>query len=100
LARVLYDHQDDTVRTLLTKVHEALPEGGRLVVSEPMAGDTKPERAGDAYFAVYTLAMGTGKTRKPAEVAALMRDAGFAGVTHHKTHRPFVTSVLSGVRST
>ncbi len=99
LVRVLYDHQDDTVRALLSKVHAALPEGGRLVVSEPMAGEARPERAGDAYFAIYTMAMGTGKTRKPSDVAALMNEAGFDAVTHHKTHRSFVTSVLSGVRA-
>lgn len=100
LVRVLYDHEDHTVGSLLRKVHNALPEGGRLIVSEPMAGDQRAERAGDAYFAIYTLAMGTGKTRKPSEVADLMRDAGFRKVSHHRTYRPFVTSVLSGVKAT
>lgn len=98
LVRVLYDHQDDTVQALLAKIHAALPVGGRLVVSEPMAGEAVPERAGDAYFAVYTMAMGTGKTRKPSQIEALLRDAGFASIKHHRTYRPFVTSVLSAVR--
>ena len=37
LVRVLYDHQDDTVRALLAAAYVALPPGGRLIVSEPMA---------------------------------------------------------------
>ncbi|CAN0324595.1 unnamed protein product, partial [Chrysoparadoxa australica] len=46
LIRVLYDHSDDTVRALLAKVRDALPEGGRLIVSEPMGGGARPDKAG------------------------------------------------------
>ncbi|MEO1612975.1 MAG: methyltransferase, partial [Pseudomonadota bacterium] len=35
LIRVLYDHEDATVRDLLRRVFEALPPGGRLLGSEP-----------------------------------------------------------------
>jgi hypothetical protein len=45
LVRVLYDHSDDTVRMLLAKVHAALPDGGRLIVAEPMSGGQTPIRA-------------------------------------------------------
>jgi demethylspheroidene O-methyltransferase len=99
LVRVLYDHSDDTVRALLTAVYNALPTGGLVVVSEPMAGGEQPTRAGNAYFAVYTLAMGTGKTRSPAEVQNLLTEAGFASVRHRPTRRAFVTSVVTGVKS-
>ena len=95
LNRVLYDHADETVRLLLSRVCRALPKGGRIVISEPMLGDRAPERAGDAYFAVYTAAMGTGRTRSPAEIGALLMDTGFTAVKHHPTHRRFVTSVVS-----
>jgi demethylspheroidene O-methyltransferase len=94
LVRVLYDHADDTVRALVAKVHAALPPGGRLIVSEPMAGGARPERAGDAYFALYTLAMGTGKARSLAEIAALLRDAGFVAIRAPRPRRPFVTAVV------
>ncbi|MEM8882427.1 MAG: methyltransferase, partial [Pseudomonadota bacterium] len=94
LVRVLYDHSDDTVRALLAKVHATLPSGGRLIVSEPMSGGARPTRAGDAYFAVYTLAMGTGKTRSASEIASLLTDAGFESARSVPTHRPFVTSVV------
>lgn len=98
LNRVLYDHADGTVIALLRAIHEALPPGGTLVISEPMAGDSQPNRAGDAYFAVYTLAMGTGRTRRPGEIRSLMNEAGFVKITDHGTSRPFVTNVLSGCR--
>ncbi len=96
LVRVLYDHADATVTALLAAVHDALPPGGRLIVSEPMTGARRPERAGDVYFAFYCMAMRTGRARAPGEVAALLRAAGFENVTHRPTARPFVTSVVEG----
>ena len=52
LNRVLYDHNDKNVE-LLIKKHDALSPGGHLVTSEPMAGNEKPTRSGDAYFGFY-----------------------------------------------
>lgn len=92
LVRVLYDHQDDTVISLLKKAFSALPAGGRIIISEPMLGC----RAGDAYFAIYTLAMQTGTTRSAQEVTALLKQAGFAGIHCPRPIRPFVTSVVEG----
>lgn len=91
LVRVLYDHADETVADLLSKCFDALPEGGRLVISEPMSGGARPERAGDAYFALYTMAMRTGKARSAAEISQLCRDAGFAQAKALPARRPFVT---------
>ncbi len=98
LVRVLYDHQDQTVIALLAKVLEALPPGGRLVVSEPMSGGDQPERAGDAYFALYCAAMGTGRTRSRAEIVGLLHCAGFVDINVPKVGRPFVTGVVTAVR--
>jgi demethylspheroidene O-methyltransferase len=99
LVRVLYDHADTTVRDLLAKAHVALPPGGRLIVSEPMAGGDRPDRAGDAYFAPYCLAMGTGKARSAAEIAALLAEAGFSDVRALRPARPYVTSVVTARRA-
>ncbi|WP_373634971.1 methyltransferase [Yoonia sp. SS1-5] len=98
LVRVLYDHDDATVLSLLGAVFKALPVGGRLLVSEPMTGGASPQKAGDAYFALYCLAMRTGKARSPAEIAALMAQAGFAQISAPRSRRPFITTVLQGVR--
>ncbi|MEO9827536.1 MAG: methyltransferase [Paracoccaceae bacterium] len=98
LVRVLYDHTDNTVRALLKAVYEALPEGGLLLISEPMTGGARPERAGDAYFALYTLAMGTGRARSADEIVALCKQAGFQSVVAQKSARPFVTRCIIGRR--
>jgi demethylspheroidene O-methyltransferase len=99
LVRVLYDHQDDTVRDLLAKVHAALPPGGRVIVSEPMAGGRRPDRAGDAYFAPYCLAMNTGCARSSAEIGSHLAAAGFTAIRAPRPARPFVTSVIEARRA-
>lgn len=95
LIRVLYDHADETVQALLSKIYDTLPAGGRLIVSEPMSGGAAPERAGDAYFAFYTMAMRTGKTRSAKDIAALCARAGFVQIESPKAPRPYVTSVVT-----
>jgi demethylspheroidene O-methyltransferase len=99
LIRVLYDHQDDTVSALLDKVHDALPPGGRLLISEPMSGGSRPDSATDVYFAFYTRAMGTGRTRSASEIAQLCRKAGFSELRMPQPRRPYVTAVVTAVRA-
>ncbi|MFN3846068.1 MAG: methyltransferase [Paracoccaceae bacterium] len=94
LIRVLYDHADETVVALLHKVHDALPPGGRLIISEPMSGGAQPDPATDVYFAVYTLAMQTGRTRSAADISSMLHAAGFSNIRPIWGPRPFVTSVV------
>jgi demethylspheroidene O-methyltransferase len=94
LIRVLYDHTDETVAMLLAKCWASLPLGGRLIISEPMSGGACPEPAGDVYFALYTLAMRTGKTRSIQEISTLCRQAGFDIIKTPKPARAFVTRCL------
>ena len=98
LIRVLYDHADATVEALLAAVYDALPAGGRLIISEPMGGDRAPDRAGDVYFAFYTLAMQTGRTRTPDEIRALCEAAGFTGIQSPSPARAYVTRTLTAVK--
>jgi len=100
LVRVLYDHADETVLALLQSVRDSLPRGGRILISEPMTGGKQPERAGDAYFALYCMAMRTGRARSAAEITALLQKAGFEGVQAHRSKRSFVTSVITAVTPT
>lgn len=95
LIRVLYDHADETVCELLSSIHDTLPKGGKLIVSEPMSGGDKPSKSGDAYFAFYTLAMQTGRARSPLKISQLLRSAGFSEIRDHGSSRPFVTHVIS-----
>ncbi|MGR3745055.1 MAG: methyltransferase [Pseudooceanicola nanhaiensis] len=98
LVRVLYDHADETVAGLLARVFDALPPGGRLIVSEPMSGGPRPDPICDVYFAFYTMAMGTGPVRSAARIATLCREAGFAGVRTPNPPRPYITRVVEAVR--
>lgn len=94
LIRVLYDHADETVAALLANCFAALPPGGQLIISEPMSGGARPKRAGDAYFALYTMAMGTGKARSAQQIAQMCRAAGFGAIRMPTARRPFVTSCV------
>lgn len=94
LIRVLFDHADSTVLTLLQRCHHALPPGGRLAIVEPMSGGASPDPHTDVYFSIYTLAMQTGRTRSADEIAALLSQCDFAEIKAKKGKRPFVTSVI------
>jgi len=87
------------VAQLLRAVWAALPDGGRIVVSEPMGGGDAPDPATDVYFSVYTMAMQTGRVRSGDEITRLMTEAGFADCQFRQGFRPFVTSIVTGVKT-
>lgn len=95
LVRVLHDHDDPSAAAILERVRAALPQGATLLLSEPMAGGSRPNRAGDAYFGLYLLAMGAGRARSTSELAEMLRRAGFRAVRRRPTRRPILTSVLT-----
>ncbi len=94
LVRVLLDHDDETVRALLRRVHAALPPGGRLLVIEAISGARGAEAAGDAFFNFYLLAMGRGRARRAAEHEALLRETGFGRIRHVNTRYPIQTGLI------
>jgi demethylspheroidene O-methyltransferase len=94
LVRVLHDHDDARAQALLTAVRAALPPGGVLVIAEPMAGAPGAAPVGDAYFGFYLLATGSGRARRPAELAAMLKTAGFSRARQLATSQPLVTGVM------
>jgi demethylspheroidene O-methyltransferase len=98
LVRVVHDHDDDRAAALLRRAHAALPQGGLLVLAEPMAGTDGAEAMGDAYFGFYLLAMGSGRPRRPTELAAMLRQAGFARIRLRRTATPLMAQVLLAER--
>ncbi|MCC5860665.1 MAG: methyltransferase domain-containing protein [Gammaproteobacteria bacterium] len=98
LVRIVHDHDDDAVRRLLRAVYEALPPGGRLLLAEPMAETRRAEPAGDAYFGLYLMAMGSGRPRSRAALEAMLAEAGFARVREHRTYTPLLTRLLVAQR--
>ncbi len=94
LLRIVHDHDDEAALALLRSVRMALPEGGRLLLAEPMSGAPGAEPAGAAYFGFYLLAMGSGRPRYPEELKALLAEAGFRRSRLVATDRPLLTRLL------
>ncbi len=94
LVRILHDHDDTGVRTLLRSARAALPADGALLVAEPMSAAPRADLVADVYFAFYLLAMGRGRARSPAEIGAFLREAGFRRVEILKTRTPFLLRAI------
>lgn len=94
LVRVVHDHDDDAVLAILRAARAALPDDGTLLLAEPMAGTAGALPSGDAYFGFYLLAMGSGRPRTPAELAELLRAAGFDGGRLVATRNPLLTRLI------
>lgn len=98
LVRILHDHDDAVVASLLAKAHEALPPGGTLLITEPMAETKGAEAMGDAYFGLYLWAMGSGRPRSFAAYKALLRAAGFIRIREVPTPLPMVTRLITAIK--
>jgi demethylspheroidene O-methyltransferase len=94
LVRIVHDHDDESALILLRAVRCALPVGGTLLLAEPMAGTPGAEPMGDAYFGFYLLAMGRGRPRTVAELALLLRTAGFGQIRSVPTARPLLARLI------
>ncbi|MFC5553572.1 methyltransferase [Methylobacterium iners] len=98
LVRVVHDHDDEVVRLLLRRVHDALPSEGTLILAEPMSGTDGAKPIADAYFGFYLLAMGSGRCRSLPELSRLLSEAGFVGVREVATRRPLLTRLVTAHR--
>jgi demethylspheroidene O-methyltransferase len=95
LVRVIHDHDDADVMTLLHAVRRIMPDNGTLLIAEPISGVRGAEPIGDAYFAFYLRAMGSGRARTYARIADMLGQAGFAGVSLRPAHMPMLASVIT-----
>lgn len=94
LIRILHDHDDDVVEDLLSKIHQALPVGGRLLIVEPMAETKGAAGMGDAYFGLYLWAMGSGRPRSLMEYSDRLKRAGFTETAEIKTPLPIIAKAI------
>jgi demethylspheroidene O-methyltransferase len=94
LVRVVHDHDDAAVETLLRKARAALEPGGALVLVEPMAGEGGAGAAADAYFGFYLRAMGAGRPRSFTQLRAMLLAAGFAQVERRATRIPMLCGLI------
>ncbi|MEM6537953.1 MAG: methyltransferase [Pseudomonadota bacterium] len=98
LVRILHDHDDNAAHRILDNAYDALPDGGRLIVAEPMAGTTGAKPIGDAYFGMYLWAMGSGRPRQASELKSMLRAHGFKSVRENRTRQPLLVRVLTSVK--
>ena len=96
LVRVLHDHDDSPAAALLARIGDALEPGARVLIAEPMAGVRGAAPMGDGYFGLYLLAMGSGRPRTAAEIAIMLRRAGFRRVRQIGTAMPLTASIIIG----
>ncbi len=94
LIRIVHDHDDEPAQALLRACHQALPEGGRLLIVEPMAGTRGAEGMGEAYFGMYLWTMGSGRPRTMAENIRMAEKAGFSAIKELKTPLPMIARAL------
>jgi demethylspheroidene O-methyltransferase len=83
------------VDRLLTRCFDALPNGGELIIAEPMAGTRNAESIGHTYFGFYLWAMGSGRPRTHEELKAALKRAGFHGIKEKRTHIPALVRVIT-----
>lgn len=95
LVRVIHDHDDAPALHLLRAAYAALPPGGHLLIAEPMAATRGAEAAGDGYFGMYLLAMGSGRPRRADELGAMLHEAGFSAWLEYPTALPLTVRVLA-----
>ena len=98
LSRIAHDHDDEVVQGLLAKIHAALPEGGRLLVVEPLADSPHAKSMGHAYFGLYLWAMGSGRPRTAKELNKMLKAAGFREIKPIHTNLPIITSALVAIK--
>lgn len=94
LVRVIYDHDDGPALSILKAARRALQPGGTLLLAEPMAATAGAEPMGAAYFGMYLLAMGSGRSRSAAQLTALLHGAGFTEVRERATALPLQAGLL------
>ena len=88
LGRILHDWPEARNVALLGRIHEALPEGGALLVAEKLLLD---DASGPSWAQMQDLNMLTcaeGRERTLAEYEALLRQAGFRDVSGCRTSAP------------
>ena len=94
LIRIIHDHDEKNAQAILAAARRALAPGGVLLIAEPLADTRGAEAMGDAYFAFYLMAMGSGRPRTFDEMKALALGAGFASIMEISTHLPLQSRLL------
>jgi acetylserotonin N-methyltransferase len=86
--RILHDWSEEKIRVLLAKAHDALPEGGGLLIAERLLEEDKSGPAPALMQSLNMLICTEGRERTLSEYGALLRDVGFREVQGKRTGAP------------
>jgi len=95
LIRILHDHDDEAITSILLACRKAIAADGVLLIAEPMLGTRGAEPVSAAYFGFYLMAMGQGRARSVETLSSFLRHAGFDQIRVHRTSAPLLTRVLT-----
>ena len=99
LVRILHDHDDAPAQAIVQAAYDALPEGGTLLMCEPMLTGGSAARISAAYFNFYLYAMGSGTPRSLEALQKMAAQAGFQSTKHIKTRFPLNASIVAATKS-
>jgi acetylserotonin N-methyltransferase len=88
LGRILHDWTEEKIVRLLSRIYDALPANGAVLIAEKLLLD---DRSGPLWAQMQSLNMLTcteGKERTLGEYEALLRQVGFAEVAGQRTDAP------------
>jgi SAM-dependent methyltransferase len=85
LSNVLHDWAEPNVRTLLQKSHEALPNGGLLILHDAFINAEKTGPLPVAEYSALIMNITEGKCYSLGELRALLDQCGFSWAGHHPT---------------
>lgn len=94
VSRILHDWSEAKIRTLLTKIHTALPDGGALLIAEKLLAGDKSGPVSAAMQSLNMLVCTEGKERSVSEYTDLLQEAGFVKVEGRRTGAP-VDAILA-----
>lgn len=88
LGRILHDWPDEKIDILLRKIHDALPEGGALLIAEKLLNEDKTGPVPAQMQSLNMLICTEGKERNLGEYRDLLTKAGFTKIEGRLTGRP------------
>lgn len=88
LGRILHDWSPANIQRLLTRIYEALPPGGALLIAEKIMDEDKSGPLPANMQSLNMLVVTEGKERTLGEYEALLRGVGFENVVGVRTGKP------------
>ncbi|OWK41625.1 class I SAM-dependent methyltransferase [Fimbriiglobus ruber] len=88
LGRILHDWSEPKILKLLTRIYEALPAGGAVLIAEKLLNDDKSGPDWAVLQSLNMLVCTEGKERTLGEYANLLTQVGFEGVHGYRTPSP------------